>query len=156
MLNKLTFLVVVAGAACSSKNKGSIDAPPRDAPKVFMDAPHVFMDAPHVFMDAPVPSTVIVVPNCTGVANKDIGANIGTTAADTFLPTTATFTHGKYVKFTTAGTHNFQNQPGAAADAMFVSGPAGAQTTCLQFTVAGTFPFVVHAAMGMKGTLTVN
>jgi plastocyanin len=41
---------------------------------------------------------------------------------------------------------------------MFVSGPAGAQTTCLQFTVAGTFPFecVVHAAMGMKGTLTVN
>ena len=39
-----------------------------------------------------------------------------------------------------------------------VSGAPGAQTACLQFTVAGTYPWecVVHAGMGMTGTLTVN
>jgi plastocyanin len=100
---------------------------------------------------------VIVVPNCTGVDGDAIGASI-TTSGITFSPTTATITAGQYVKFTTSGDHNFQNQPGAAAASTFVSAAPGSQTTCLQFTVAGSFPFecVVHAGMGMTGTLTVN
>lgn len=101
---------------------------------------------------------MIVVPDCTGVAAGDIGATIGTTESDTFSPATATIAAGQYVKFSTTGDHNFESQPGAAASAAFSSGAPGSQTTCLQFTVAGSYPFecVVHASMGMTGTLTVN
>ena len=101
---------------------------------------------------------MIVVPNCTGVDSNAIGASITTTPSDTFSPNTATITAGQYVKFTTTGGHNFQNQPGAPADSTFESGAPGPQTACLQFTVAGSYPYecVVHVSMGMTGTLTVN
>jgi plastocyanin len=81
-----------------------------------------------------------------------------TTSGDTFSPSTATIAAGQYVKFTTDGGHNFQNRPNAAADATFVSGAPGPQTACLQFTMAGSYPYecVIHAGMGMTGTLTVN
>jgi plastocyanin len=97
------------------------------------------------------------VPDCTGVDSNAIGASIST-SGDSFSPNTMSITAGQYVKFTTDGGHDFQNRPGATADNAFVSGAPGPQTTCLQFTVAGSYPFecVVHASMGMTGTLTVN
>jgi plastocyanin len=164
MSTKLITLILAAAAACSSNNGKAADAPNKtfmDAPnKVFMDAPNkVFMDAAKVFMDAPAQSTVNVVANCTNVSAADIGATITTAAnADAFSPTTATITHGQYVKFTTTGFHNFENQVGAPATATFVSGSPGSQTACLQFTVAGSYPFQceIHGSMGMVGTLTVN
>jgi plastocyanin len=146
-------LALLATAACHSSSK-QIDATTKNDGKA-VDSPRS-VDA-KVFMDAPPMSTVNVVANCTGVAMGSIAANI-TTSGLTFSPATATITAGQYVKFTTTGFHNFQNQPGAPPTATFVSGPAGAQTACLQFTVAGSYPFecVIHAGMGMKGTLTVN
>lgn len=145
---------IVALTACGSSSPSKMDAAkPLDGTsgadaKVFLDGARP---------DAPSMSTVHVVANCTGVAAGDIAATI-TTSGFSFSPSTATIAAGQYIKFTTAGNHNFQNQPGAPADAMFDSGPPGAQTACLQFTVAGSYPFecVVHASMGMTGTLTVN
>jgi len=148
-MKSLAWIVVLAAAACSSSNTTKMDAPrPLDASN---------LPDSKVFQDAPVPSTVNVVANCTGVATADIGATV-ITSGFTFNPTTPTITAGQYLKFTTTGNHNFQNQPGAPADSVFDSGAPGAQTACLQFTVAGSYPFecVVHASMGMVGTLTVN
>jgi plastocyanin len=153
-------LALVALLACNSNNNKSPDArstPPVDSHVAMIDSP-VAHDA-FVQHDAPsVPSTVIVVADCTGIGSADIGANITTTDEDTFNPSTATIKANQYVKFTTTGDHNFQNQPGAAPSATFSSGAPGSQTTCLQFTVAGSYPYecVVHASMGMLGTLTVN
>jgi plastocyanin len=157
----VVLVTALVASACSTNNNKATDAPvaidshrPVDAAAV-VDA--VVQDA-KVFLDATIPSSVIVVAGCTNVAAGDIAATITTTASDTFNPATATIAAGQYVKFTTAGDHNFQNQPNATAENKFVSAAPGAQTTCLQFTVAGSYPFecVVHASMGMKGTLTVN
>jgi plastocyanin len=162
MQNKLTTMIFLcaAVAGCSSNNTKAADAAKggSDAPKG-SDA-KVFNDAPKVFNDAPVVSTVNVVANCTGIGSADIGATITTATGggDTFNPTAATITAGQYVKFTSMGDHNFANQPGAAANAVFSSGtPGPTNVACLQFTVAGTYPFecIVHAPM-MVGTLTVN
>ena len=147
-MKSMVSLAMVMAAACGSSSTSKIDAP-RSGDASTADA--------KVFQDAMVMSTVHVVPNCTGVATTDIGATV-ITSGFTFNPTTPTIAAGQYVKFTTTSNHNFQNQPGAPPDAMFSSGAPGAQTACLQFTVAGTYPFecVVHASMGMTGTLTVN
>ena len=152
----LSSLVLLLAAACDGgSNKpadapATTDGPPRDA---LADVPV----APDAAPDAAVPSTVHVVPGCTGVSTGDIAATI-TTVGFAFSRTAATIPAGAYVEFTTTGFHNFQNQPGAPADATFSSGSPGAQTACLQFTVAGSYPFecVVHAGMGMTGTLTVD
>ena len=155
---KYRVLVLVAVAACNSDNNKSTDATTSVAIDSHLTDSAVAHDAT-VMHDAPqVPSTVNVVAKCTGIGSADIGANITTTDEDTFQPSTATIKAGQYVKFTTTDDHNFQNQPGAAAAATFSSGAPGSQTTCLQFTVAGSYPFecVVHAGMGMLGTLTVN
>ena len=146
-------MFLVALVACSNDNTKAIDAPrPADGRAADAAGSNVPKDA------AKVPSTVIVVPNCTGVGSGDIGVTIGTTASDTFSPATATITAGQYVKFTTTDDHNFQNQPGASGSDTFSSGSPGAHTACLQFTVGGSYPFecIVHAGMGMVGTLTVN
>jgi plastocyanin len=149
---KTLILILAATAACSSSNKAT------DAPKSGSDAKgtdaKVFMDAAKVFMDAPIASTVNIV-TCTGAS---IAQTITTTANDTFMPTTATIAANGIIEFTTTDDHNFENKPGAPANALFRSANPGSQTVCLQFTVAGTFPFQcdVHGGMGMVGTLTVN
>lgn len=157
-MSKLAWFAALAAlAACGGSNTNPIDAAakhdgrPADGPRG-TDAPHA--DAPPA--DASM-STVNVVANCTGVAAGDIATTI-TTSGFVFSPSTATIPAGKYVKFTTTGPHNFQNQSGAPANATFNSGPLGPQTACLQFTVAGSYPFecIAHVNMGMTGTLTVN
>lgn len=150
-MSKLAWIIAAAAlAACGS----STNTP--DAPKT-SDAHGADAPAPKDAMPDASQSTVKVVANCTGVAAADIGTTI-TTSGNTFSPSTATITAGQYVKFTTTGPHNFQNQSGAPANATFNSGSPGAQTSCLQFTVAGSYPFecIVHVGMGMTGTLTVN
>lgn len=145
-MSKLAYLLVAAALVACGGSSSSPDAP------VSHDAPG--RDAPGA--DA-AQSTVKVVADCTGVAATDIGTSI-TTSGDTFSPSTATIAAGKYVKFTSTGPHNFQNQTGAPTNATFNSGTPGPHTACLQFTVAGSYPFecVVHVNMGMTGTLTVQ
>jgi plastocyanin len=156
-----TACVLVALSACSNSGGSVSDAPkvadshaPKDAAS---DGPADAHPDAHVPPDAAMMSSVVVVPNCTGVTSGEIGVTI-TTSGFTFSPSTATIAAGKYVKFTTTGFHNFQSKPSAPANKTFSSGPAGAQTACLQFTLAGSYPFecVVHASMGMTGTLTVQ
>jgi plastocyanin len=141
-MTKLATLILVAATAACSSSTTKADAPKGSGSDATGGA-----------------STVNVVANCTGVAAADIATTITTdNTNNVFTPATATITHGQYVKFTTTGDHNFQNQPGAASTSTFNSGSPGAQTACLQFTAAGSFPFecVVHASIGMLGTLTVN
>jgi plastocyanin len=156
MIRRATIFVLFA-AACHSSPSKSVDAPAAQDAATTPDGSRADAANADASVDAPATSSVIVVPNCTGVSTGDIGVNI-TTSGLTFSPSTATITAGQYVKFTTTGTHNFQNQPGAPADSTFNSGTPGPQTSCLKFTTAGSFPFecVVHASMGMTGTLTVN
>ncbi len=152
MIRDVLVILILNTTACSN-SATPVDAKLIDGKTV--DAVRV-IDAPKA-TDAAQMSTVVVVANCTGVATGDIATTI-TTSGFTFSPNTATIAAGKYVKFTTSGNHNFQNQPGATAASTFSSGSPGSQTNCLQFTVAGTYPFecIVHAGMGMTGTLTVN
>jgi plastocyanin len=159
MTTTTTAVLVLLLASCSSSSSKSVDASPTsdahhtDGPRLSDGGDH--LDARPI--DAAQASSVTVVANCTGVTNAEIAATI-TTSGTTFTPSTATIAHGKYLKFTTTGFHNFQNIPSAPANATFSSGSPGAQTACLLFTVAGSYPFecVVHAGMGMTGTLTVN
>jgi len=157
-MTKLVFAVLGVLPACSSNNSKPLDAHVStiDGRATADASAHDSMLATN---DAAAPaSTVNVVPNCTGVQAADIAMTITTTDSDTFKPSTASISAGQYVKFTTSDDHNFQSQSGATAAHTFSSGAPGAQTVCLQFTVAGTFPFecVVHVDMGMTGTLTVN
>lgn len=155
-MTKLVLALLVVVPACSSNNNK-----PPDARASTIDgraaADASMHDATPGSDAAGVASTVNVVANCTGVQAADIAVTIKTDA-DTFAPSTASIAAGQYVKFTTEDDHNLQSEPGATAANTFSSGAPGSQTVCLQFTVAGTFPFecIVHASMGMTGTLTVK
>lgn len=116
----------------------AIDSPATDGPVV--DAP---IDGPPP-IDAP--SSVQVIPDCTGIANPAVTVSAATGA---YSPQNPTLQAGQVLRF----------EPGSPIHDMDADngefGTTPGQITCLRFTAAGSFP--VHCSIHFfSGTITVQ
>lgn len=78
---------------------------------------------------------------------------VETTGGFRFAPMSTTITVGQAVKFTNASNHS--TVPGAAPTDSGLRATFGT-STCLKFTVAGTFNFKCSPHSSMTGSITVN
>jgi plastocyanin len=92
------------------------------------------------------PSSVQVIPNCTGIANPAVTVSAATGA---YVPQNPTLQVNQVLRFEPGSTiHDM------AADGGEFETDLG-EIACLRFTAAGTFP--VHCTVhGFTGTITVN
>lgn len=122
-----SLVLCLALAACG----GGGDDPPADSPAAG---------------DAP-PATVMSV-TCDGTEPE-----VETTGGFRFSPMAVTITAGQAVKFTNATNHSVV--PGASPTDSGLRATFGT-STCLKFTVAGTFNYKCSPHSSMTGTITVN
>lgn len=160
------FASAVAAAPTACGDDGGDDDPGIDAPGG-VDAPAIdgapmidgaMIDADPSAPDAnPVPDagvSSVVIVDCVGVASPFVLTTSGTA----FSPGgDISLSVGGVIQFSTTGFHNFASPANAPADKRFRSGQLGHDdTVCLQFTAAGTFPFLCEAHPSMNGNVIVQ